>query len=142
MADDTLKLADQKVLTRAHELLGEPLTLQTEGYVCRTDDLLNVLLGIATNQGTIESVCADLLGTPDPETIRTYFNEQLCVEDLPRLQQCLNAALGRRFPNVSSGVCASWPLVFMTGHIMARRRRPKACGCAARPKRAPRASTG
>jgi hypothetical protein len=37
-------------------------------YVCTTDDLLKGVLGGAVNQGTIESVCADLLGTPDPDT--------------------------------------------------------------------------
>lgn len=93
-----LKLTDQKVLTHAHDLLEHYLPLEAEGYICTTDDLLNVLLGVAANQGTIESVCADLLGTPDPETIRLYFNEPVYVEDLPELQRCLNAALAAEIP--------------------------------------------
>jgi putative transposase len=74
------------------------LPLQAEGYKCTTEDLLNVLLGVAANRGTIESVCADLVGTPDPETIRTYFNEQLCVEDLWDLERRLNVALAAEIP--------------------------------------------
>jgi putative transposase len=98
MADDTLKLTDEKVLSHAHRLLEEHLPLEADGYACTTDDLLNVLLGVAANQGTIESVCADLVGTPDADTIRTYFNEQLCVEDLPDLAERLNAALATEVP--------------------------------------------
>lgn len=98
MSKNTLKLTDQKVLTYARESLSEHLPLQAEGYDCTTEDLLNVLLGVAANRGTIESVCADLVGTPDPETIRTYFNAQLCVEDLPALERQLNAALAAEIP--------------------------------------------
>jgi len=98
MADDTLKLTDQKVLSHAHTLLEEHLPLEADGYSCTTADLLNVLLGVAANQGTIESVCADLAGAPDADTIRTYFNTQLCVEDLPELAKHVNAALAAEIP--------------------------------------------
>jgi putative transposase len=98
MSNDTLKLTDQEVLRYSREGLRKHLPLQAEGYVCTTDDLLNVLLGVAANRATIESVCTDLVGTPDPETIRSYLNEQLCVEDLPDLEQGLNAALAQEVP--------------------------------------------
>jgi putative transposase len=98
MWNDTLKLTDQTVLTYAHDCLREHLPLQAEGYDCTTDDLLNVLLGVAANRGTVESVCADLAGAPQAETIRTYFKEQLCVEDLPELERRLNATLAAEIP--------------------------------------------
>ena len=79
MTNDTLKLTDQEVLQRAHTVLAEHLPLQADGHTCTTDDLLNVLLGVAANRGTIEAVCADLVGTPDAETIRGYFKDQLRV---------------------------------------------------------------
>ncbi len=72
--------------------------MQADGYRCTTADLLQILLGVAANRATLEAVCADLVGTPDPETIRSYLNEQLCVEDLPRLEQCLNDALAAEIP--------------------------------------------
>jgi putative transposase len=98
MSKDTLKLSDQKVLDYARESLQAHLPLHAEGYVCSTDDLLNVLLGVAAHRGTLESVCTDLVDSPNPETIRTYLNEQLCVEDLPHLEQQLNAALAQQIP--------------------------------------------
>lgn len=98
MPNDTLKLSDQKVLTYTRDCLSAHLLLRAEGYACTTEDLLNVLLGVAANRGTLESVCADLVGTPDPETIRTYLREQLCVDDLPDLERRLNAALAAEIP--------------------------------------------
>jgi putative transposase len=98
MSNDTLRLTDQKVLNHAQNLLEEYLPLEAAGYACTTDDLLKVLLGVATNTGTVEAVCADLVGSPDPETIRQYFKEQLRVEDLPDLERRLNAALAVEIP--------------------------------------------
>ena len=65
--NDTLKLTDDHFLTRAHDL-QEHLPLTAEGSCCRTDDLLNVLLGLAVNCGAVEAVCSDWLAAPDPET--------------------------------------------------------------------------
>jgi len=99
VTNDTLKLTDQEVLCRAHSVLAEHLPLQADGYTCTTDDLLNVLLGVAANRGTIEAVCADLAGTPDAETIRGYFKDQLRVEDLSELERRLNQALADEIPS-------------------------------------------
>ncbi len=98
MGHDTPKLSDAKVLTEARELLKEHLSLEAEGYVCTTDDLFDVLLGVAVNRGTIQSVCTDWLGIADPETVRGYLNAQLCVEELPELERQLNAALAAQIP--------------------------------------------
>jgi len=96
--NDTLRLTDQKVLNQAQSLLKEHLPLKADGAGCTTDDLLKVLLAVATNTGTLESVCTDLVGNPEAETIRTYFNEQLQVEDLPDLERRLNAAWTANIP--------------------------------------------
>jgi hypothetical protein len=70
MTYDTPELTDQEVLLHAQGLLEDALPLQAQGTKCTTDDLFKVLLGVAANQGTIESLCPDLVGTPDPQTIR------------------------------------------------------------------------
>lgn len=57
-----------------------------------------MLLGVAANRGTVESVCADLVGSPNPQTIRGYLNTHLRVEGLPELEQRLNAALAAELP--------------------------------------------
>ena len=98
MRNDTLKLTDREVLQHAHTVLAEHLPLQADGYTCTTADLLDVLLGVASNRGTIEAVCADLVGTPDAETVRGYFKDQLRVDDLPELERRLNAALSHEIP--------------------------------------------
>jgi len=94
----TPELSAQEVLRHAQELLEDHLPLNAEGYKCTTDDLFKVLLGVAATKSTLEALCADLVGTPTPQTIRGYFNEQLCVEDLPELEQHLNAALAAEVP--------------------------------------------
>ncbi len=98
MLDHTPNLTDHDVLLHARTRLRAHLPLQADGYVCTTDDLLYVLLGVAVNRATIEALCADLVGTPDPETIRRYLNAQLRVDDLPALEQHINAALADALP--------------------------------------------
>jgi hypothetical protein len=70
MTHHTPNLTDQDVLHHTRTRLRAHLPLQADGYVCTTDDLLQVLLGVAVNRQTSEAICADLVGTPDPETIR------------------------------------------------------------------------
>jgi putative transposase len=98
MKNYNLTLTDEKVLTETQMMLSEELELKADGYKCSSDDLYRVLLGVAANGGTIEAVCADLVGTPDPQTIRDYINEQICVEELPQLEAQLNKALVKRIP--------------------------------------------
>jgi putative transposase len=98
MKNDTLKLTDQQVLEHARQGLEQHLSLQAEGYVCSAEDLWNVLLGVGAKGGTIESVCAELVDTPAPETIRQYLNEQVTVETLPEWEESLNAALAAQVP--------------------------------------------
>ena len=98
MTNDMPELTDREVLDHARTGLEEHLELQADGYKCSTEGLLDILLGVAVTQDTLESACADLVGTPDPETLRRYLNEQLTAERLPELQQGLNGALAREIP--------------------------------------------
>ncbi len=97
--NDTLKLTDNQVLSHAQDLLCEHLPLTAEGTCCTTAELLQALLGVAVNRSTLEAVCTDWIAAPDPETVRRYLNEQLCVEDLPELERRLNAALHAEIPH-------------------------------------------
>ena len=94
----TANLNDAEVLRRAEQILRTHLPLEADGYACTSTTLYQVLIGVAANRSTIEAVCADLATAPDGETIRGYLNEQLRVEDLPLLQQRLNAALRANWP--------------------------------------------
>lgn len=95
----TFKLTDVEVLEQTAQLLKEHLPLKADGYICTTEDLINILLGVAANCGTVQALGTDLVGSPDPETIRGYLREQLRVEDLPELERQLNAALAEKIPD-------------------------------------------
>jgi len=99
MRNDTPKLSDQQVLEHARKGLEEHLPLQAEGYICSAEDLWNVLLGVGVKGATIESVCADLVDIPNPETIRQYLNDQVTVETLPQWGESLNGALAAQIPS-------------------------------------------
>ena len=94
----TPELSAPEVLQHTQALLEEKLPVKADGYKCTTDDLFKVLLGIAATKSTVEAVCAEWVGTPNPQTIRGYFNEQLRVEDLSVLEARLNAALAAEVP--------------------------------------------
>ena len=98
MSYHTLELTDQEGLLPAQEGLKEHLPLQAEGYKCATADVFRVLLGGAATRGTIESGGAQLVGTPDPQTIRGSLKEPRRVEELPELEKKLNKALAAAVP--------------------------------------------
>jgi hypothetical protein len=91
--NDKPKLNDEKVLSQAKKNLEIFLPLEADGYCVTTDTLYDILIGIAANRGTTESVCAELASAPDPETIRCYFRERFGVEQLQDLQRSINDGL-------------------------------------------------
>ncbi len=98
MSYHTPELSAQEVLQHTPALLEEYLPLNAEGYKCTTADLFKVVVGGAATRGTLEAVCTDLVGTPEPHTIRGYCNEQLRGGELPALEAQLNAALAAEVP--------------------------------------------
>lgn len=96
--NDTLTLTDEATLAYAHERVKRHLDLKADGYICTVDDLVDVLLALSVNKSTLEAVCSDLVGTPDPTTVRGYLNEQLRVEQLAELEQAFNQALREDIP--------------------------------------------
>jgi putative transposase len=95
---DKPKLNDEKVLCQAKKTLGTYLPLEADGYCVTRETLYDILIGITANRGTTESVCAELAGAPDPETIRRYFREQFVVGQLPQLQRSINDGLAANWP--------------------------------------------
>lgn len=98
MNNHNLTLTDRKVLTETRSSLEQQVPLSAEGYECTTDDLYQVLLGASVECSTIEAVCQELVGTPVGNTVRGYLNEQLCVEELPTLEDQFNQALAAHLP--------------------------------------------
>ena len=92
------KLDDEEVLRQAKETLAIHLPLEADGYCTTSEMLYDILLAVAAGKGTVESVCSELAGAPDPETIRRYFREQLTVEGLSELQRRINGGLVANWP--------------------------------------------
>lgn len=95
--ENNTNLSQTAVLDIARSRVGEFLPLSADGYACTTDQLLDVLLAVSCQKETIEQVCADLKIKVGAETIRGYFNEQLKVENLDKLQESVNLALQKSF---------------------------------------------
>ncbi|MGI0036290.1 MAG: transposase [Nitrososphaera sp.] len=95
---DKPKLNDEKVLCQAKKTLEIFLPLEADGYCVTSETLYDILIGIAANRGTTESVCAELADAPDPETIRRYFREQFVVDQLQELERSINDGLAANWP--------------------------------------------
>ncbi len=95
---NTPTLTDTQTLHKARSILQEHLPLEATGYQCQSQHLYDVLLATCASGETLEAVCRDLVETPEADTVRAYFNEQLTLEALPELQQQLNQALSAEIP--------------------------------------------
>lgn len=98
MAYDTRKLTDTMVLEQTRDVFGTHLTLQADGTVCQTADLIDFLVGVTAQASTVQAVGSERVDGPQPDTVRGYLNDQLCVEDLPARLQQVNAALASQLP--------------------------------------------
>src|SRR5262245_38601753 len=104
---DKPKLNDEKVLRQAKKTLEIYLPLEADGDCVTSETLYDIWIGTAANRGTAESVCAELAGAPDPETIRRYFREPFPVEPWPDLQR-----------SIHDGLAANWPKKLRRGGPM------------------------
>ncbi len=94
----TLKLTDEDTRQEAIEKLSTYFPLQVSGYECTTETVFDVLVKAAVTGQTIETTCNDLDDMVDGETIRSYLNEQVKVDDLHNLEQQVNRALVSGLP--------------------------------------------
>lgn len=93
MIDNNPKLTERDVLAQAQQRLQQHLKFKADGYVCNAEQLIHILLGIAATKNSLEAVCAELETSPCAATVRSSLNEQLTVEELPKLERAMNAAL-------------------------------------------------
>lgn len=98
------RLSGEDVREVSEELLKKHLSLDVDGYKLTTEMALNVLMKAAIEQRSIESVCADLEGVVDSNTLREALNRELTATDLRQheaqfneaLADCIPAAMPRR----------------------------------------------
>lgn len=75
------------------ETLQEHLKIKADGYICKTEMLLNVLIKASAENSSLEAVCADLEEIADSNTIREYLNEALPIQELREQESQVNKAL-------------------------------------------------
>jgi hypothetical protein len=92
------KLTDRSTLDCTIAVLEQHFDLSVNGYLCQTRDLWQVLVAVAARQSSIETVCNDLTGAPDSNTVRGYINEQLTPQQIRALQRDCNRALASQLP--------------------------------------------
>ncbi|MBA4379418.1 MAG: hypothetical protein C0393_01805 [Anaerolinea sp.] len=93
-----VRLTDRSTLNCTIAVLEQHFDLSADGYLCQTRDLWQVLVAVAARQSSIETVCNDLPGAPDSNTVRGYLNEQLKPQQIPALQRDCNRALASQLP--------------------------------------------
>ena len=75
------------------EMLKEHLKIKVDGYICKTDMILNVLIKASAENNSLEAACGDLEETADSNTIREYLNEALPIKELREQEKQVNKVL-------------------------------------------------
>ena len=75
------------------ETLQEHLKIKADGYICKTEMILNVLIKASAENSSLEAVCADLEEIADSNTLREYLNEALPIKELREQERQVNKAL-------------------------------------------------
>ena len=84
---DNATLTAEDVRAEAAACLSEHLPLLADGYRVTTELLVDVLLHAAATGTSVEAACDSLLDGADANTVRSYLNDQLRAEDLPKLEE-------------------------------------------------------
>jgi hypothetical protein len=87
----TPRLTDQKVLSHTDNCLAPHLPLAAEGYACTTDDLLKVLLGVATTRARLNRS----VRTSSARQIGPRVRCDVCTDDASALRSAI-AVLAKR----------------------------------------------
>lgn len=88
-----LSLSSEDVRAMTLDRLRTYLPLRADGWLVSTDMVLDIMLEAAVTGKTIESVCRDLTGVADANTIRDYLHRGLRPERLDELEDRFNASL-------------------------------------------------
>jgi len=80
------------------QTLQEHLKIKVDGYICKTEMILNVLIKASAESSSLEAVCADLEEIADSNTIREYLNDALTIQELCEQERQVNQALASCLP--------------------------------------------
>ncbi len=92
------KLKAKDIRHQTMNTLKKHLSIETNGYRCRTEMVFDVLLKASAEGSSIEAVCNDLDDVADSNTIREQLNEALPIEQLRQQENEVNDALAESIP--------------------------------------------
>jgi hypothetical protein len=78
--------------------LKKHLPIEADGYLCKTDMILDVLVKASAECSSLEATCADLERVADSNTIREYINKALPLAGLRKQEEQVNQALADCIP--------------------------------------------
>lgn len=93
------ELKAKDVHTYTTGVLKEHMKIEANGYCCKTDMIMDILIKASAECSSVEAVCADLEETADSNTIRDYLNQALAVKELRQQEERANAALAECIPS-------------------------------------------
>lgn len=92
-------LTAENVRQAVLKTLKDHLSLETEGYRCTTDMMLNVLLKAAVDHSSLDAACGELEPVVSGNRLREQLNQALDVADLRQHECEMNAALASAIPS-------------------------------------------
>src|SRR5215211_6820574 len=92
-----LKAEDVRAYTL--QTMKEHFDIKVDGYICKTEMILNVLIKASAETSSLEAVCADLEEVADSNTIREYLNAALPIQELREQEGQVNRALAGCIPD-------------------------------------------
>ena len=92
-------LTGEYILDYNMESLQRHFEFSVHGYRCTTKDLWRALVCAAARRQTIESVCNDLTGMPDANTVRGHVAAQRGIADIADIERRCNQALQEQLPD-------------------------------------------
>ena len=91
-----LNASDVRYQTR--QALTKHLSLQSDGYLCTTEMMYDIVVKASAERSSVEAVCADLERVADSNTVREYLNAALDIAGLRQQEEEMNAALAESIP--------------------------------------------
>ncbi|HHJ19144.1 MAG TPA: hypothetical protein ENJ84_04860 [Gammaproteobacteria bacterium] len=94
------QLTAKEIRDELHAVAKAHLSLHANGYVVRDEMLYDVLIEAASENISIDAICKGLEQGASGNRIREWLNAQLHAEEIPHLEEEINAALTARLPRV------------------------------------------
>lgn len=93
------ELSAETMRDMTQKTVQENLSIEANGYRCKSEMLVDVLLKAASENSSVEATCRDLVEVADSNTIREYLNEAFDVDELGKQEAELNSALAQHIPS-------------------------------------------